>query len=106
MTAAGESRDPGQPGAVPVGGGTAAAFLREPELAGQTVAVIGGSSGIGLETARRAIAEGADAILIGRNRGPGPGAGPRRSLGVQRTAAFDATDEDGRGRGSSATCRR
>ena len=27
---------------------------REPELAGQTVVVIGGSSGIGLETARRA----------------------------------------------------
>ena len=41
---------------------------REPELAGQTVAVIGGSSGIGLETARRAMSEGADAILIGRNQ--------------------------------------
>jgi hypothetical protein len=32
---------------------------REPELVGQTVVVIGGSSGIGLETARRACAEGA-----------------------------------------------
>jgi NAD(P)-dependent dehydrogenase (short-subunit alcohol dehydrogenase family) len=27
---------------------------REPQLAGQTLVVIGGSSGIGLETARRA----------------------------------------------------
>jgi NAD(P)-dependent dehydrogenase (short-subunit alcohol dehydrogenase family) len=31
---------------------------REPELLGQTVVVIGGSAGIGLETARRARAEG------------------------------------------------
>ena len=41
---------------------------REPGLLGQTVAVIGGSAGIGLETARRARAEGADVILTGRNR--------------------------------------
>ncbi len=40
---------------------------REPELLGQTVVVIGGSAGIGLETARRARAEGADVILTGRN---------------------------------------
>jgi NAD(P)-dependent dehydrogenase (short-subunit alcohol dehydrogenase family) len=40
---------------------------REPELRGQTVVVIGGSAGIGLETARRAHAEGADVILTGRN---------------------------------------
>ena len=39
----------------------------EPELPGQTVVVIGGSSGIGLETARRARAEGADVILTGRD---------------------------------------
>ena len=39
----------------------------EPELLGQTVVVIGGSAGIGLETARRARAEGADVILTGRN---------------------------------------
>jgi NAD(P)-dependent dehydrogenase (short-subunit alcohol dehydrogenase family) len=38
-----------------------------PELAGQTVVLIGGSSGIGLETARRARAEGADVILAARN---------------------------------------
>ena len=41
---------------------------REPQLAGQTVAVIGGSSGIGLETARLVRAEGADVILTGRHR--------------------------------------
>ena len=62
------------------------------ELLGQTVAVIGGSAGIGLETARRARAEGADVILTGRN--------PERleraaaELGAQRTLAFDATDFD------------
>ena len=39
----------------------------EPELLGQTVVVIGGSAGIGLETARRARAEGAGVILTGRN---------------------------------------
>jgi NAD(P)-dependent dehydrogenase (short-subunit alcohol dehydrogenase family) len=39
----------------------------EPELAGQTVVLIGGSAGIGLETARRARAEGADVVLTGRN---------------------------------------
>ena len=36
---------------------------REPELLGQTVVVIGGSAGIGFETARRARAEGAKVIL-------------------------------------------
>jgi len=38
---------------------------REPELLGQTVLVIGGSAGIGFETARRARAEGAKVILTG-----------------------------------------
>jgi NAD(P)-dependent dehydrogenase (short-subunit alcohol dehydrogenase family) len=36
------------------------------QLAGQTVVVLGGSSGIGLETARRARDEGADVILTAR----------------------------------------
>jgi short-subunit dehydrogenase involved in D-alanine esterification of teichoic acids len=40
---------------------------REPELAGQTVVVIGGSSGIGLKTAWRARAEAADVIIAGRD---------------------------------------
>ena len=69
---------------------TTAVTQREPELLGQTVVVIGGSSGIGLETARRARAEGASVILAGRN--------PERlkqaalELGALRTAAFDAND--------------
>jgi NAD(P)-dependent dehydrogenase (short-subunit alcohol dehydrogenase family) len=48
---------------------TAVSAQREPELAEQTVVVIGGSAGIGLETARRARAEAADVILTGRNPG-------------------------------------
>ncbi len=40
---------------------------REPELAGQAVVVIGGSSGIGLETARLARPKGADMILTARD---------------------------------------
>jgi NAD(P)-dependent dehydrogenase (short-subunit alcohol dehydrogenase family) len=69
---------------------------RGPELSGQTVVVIGGSAGIGLETARRARAEGAGVILTGRN--------PERleraaaELGALRSAAFDATDPDALGR--------
>ena len=39
---------------------------REQDLLGQTVLVIGGSSGIGLETARLARAQGADIILTAR----------------------------------------
>jgi NAD(P)-dependent dehydrogenase (short-subunit alcohol dehydrogenase family) len=60
------------------------------ELAGQTVVVIGGSAGIGLETGRRARAEGADVILTGRS--PDRLEQAAAELGVQRTAAFDATD--------------
>jgi NAD(P)-dependent dehydrogenase (short-subunit alcohol dehydrogenase family) len=61
-------------------------------LAGQTVLLIGGSSGIGLETARLAHQEGAEVVLTGRD--------PERlrraaaDVGAQRTAAFDATDFD------------
>jgi NAD(P)-dependent dehydrogenase (short-subunit alcohol dehydrogenase family) len=40
----------------------------EGSLAGQAVVVIGGSSGIGLETARQARAAGAQLIITGRNR--------------------------------------
>jgi len=68
---------------------TVSATQREPELLGQTVVVIGGSSGIGLETARRARDEGANVILTARD--------PDRlhrvglELGASITA-FDATD--------------
>jgi NAD(P)-dependent dehydrogenase (short-subunit alcohol dehydrogenase family) len=62
----------------------------KPELAGQTVVVIGGSTGIGLETARRARGEGANVILTARNRDRlGQAA---HDVGAQNTAAFDATD--------------
>jgi NAD(P)-dependent dehydrogenase (short-subunit alcohol dehydrogenase family) len=61
-----------------------------PELLGQTVVVIGGSSGIGLETARRARAEGAEVILTGRN--PQPLQRAASELEALSTAAFDATD--------------
>jgi NAD(P)-dependent dehydrogenase (short-subunit alcohol dehydrogenase family) len=60
---------------------------REPELAGQTVVLIGGSAGIGLETARRARTEGAEVILTGRN--PDGLAQAALDVGAQRTAAFD-----------------
>jgi NAD(P)-dependent dehydrogenase (short-subunit alcohol dehydrogenase family) len=69
---------------------TAAVSAREPELPGQIVVAIDGSAGIGLETARRARAEGAEVILTGRN--------PERleraaaEVGARGTAAFDATD--------------
>jgi NAD(P)-dependent dehydrogenase (short-subunit alcohol dehydrogenase family) len=59
-------------------------------LAGQTVVLIGGSSGIGLETARRACVEGAEVVLTGRN--PDPLKQAALELGTQRTAAFDAND--------------
>src|SRR5438105_9835029 len=71
---------------------TAVSTQREPELLGQTVVVIGGSAGIGLETARRARAEGAEVILTGRN--------PERlkqaatELGALSTATFDADEPD------------
>src|ERR1700722_8684068 len=65
---------------------------REPELAGQTVVLIGGSAGIGLATASRARAEGAQVILTGRNRDRLRQAA--LEVGAERTAAFDATDSD------------
>jgi NAD(P)-dependent dehydrogenase (short-subunit alcohol dehydrogenase family) len=65
---------------------------REPELVGQTVVVIGGSAGIGLETARRARVEGAEVILTGRN--PDRLHQAALELGAQHAAAFDATDAD------------
>jgi NAD(P)-dependent dehydrogenase (short-subunit alcohol dehydrogenase family) len=52
--------------------------------------VIGGSAGIGLETARRARAEGAEIILTGRS--PDRLQRAAAELGAERTAAFDATD--------------
>jgi NAD(P)-dependent dehydrogenase (short-subunit alcohol dehydrogenase family) len=61
-------------------------------LLGQTVVVIGGSAGIGLETAGRARAAGANVILTGRN----PERLERAASDVDAlsTAIFDATDSD------------
>jgi NAD(P)-dependent dehydrogenase (short-subunit alcohol dehydrogenase family) len=61
-----------------------------PKLAGQTVVLIGGSAGIGLETARLARAEGADVVLVGRDRERLDRAA--REVEARSTAAFDATD--------------
>jgi NAD(P)-dependent dehydrogenase (short-subunit alcohol dehydrogenase family) len=62
-----------------------------PSLAGRTVVVLGGSSGIGLETARRAHAQGANLILTARE--------PERlhRVGLELGAsisAFDLSDTD------------
>jgi NAD(P)-dependent dehydrogenase (short-subunit alcohol dehydrogenase family) len=71
---------------------TTASTAHTPELAGQTVVLIGGSAGIGLETARRARAEGADVILAARD--------PERlkraadDVGARGSAAFDANDTE------------
>jgi NAD(P)-dependent dehydrogenase (short-subunit alcohol dehydrogenase family) len=65
---------------------------RQPELVGQTVVVIGGSSGIGLETARRARSEGANVVLTGRDPARLQRAG--NEVDALSTAAFDATDQD------------
>jgi NAD(P)-dependent dehydrogenase (short-subunit alcohol dehydrogenase family) len=69
---------------------TVTTSTREPELLGQTVVVIGGSSGIGFETARRARAEGAKVILTGRNAERLQQAASE--IGALSTAAFDAKD--------------
>ncbi len=71
---------------------TTAPTQREPELLGQTVVVLGGSAGIGLETARLARTEGAEVILTARN--PERLEHAARELGAQSAAAFDATDID------------
>jgi NAD(P)-dependent dehydrogenase (short-subunit alcohol dehydrogenase family) len=69
---------------------TPASIQHAPELVGQTVVVIGGSAGIGLATAQRARAEGAEVILAARN----PERLQKAALEVdaRSTAALDATD--------------
>jgi NAD(P)-dependent dehydrogenase (short-subunit alcohol dehydrogenase family) len=70
---------------------TSSAARPEPDLLGQTVLVIGGSSGIGLETARLARAQGAEVILTARD----PDRLHRVGLELKASiAAFDATDFD------------
>ena len=64
---------------------------RERDLLGQTVVVIGGSAGIGLETARLAREEGADVIITARNPDRLHRAGLELGASI---AAFDATNFD------------
>ncbi|WP_084740374.1 SDR family oxidoreductase [Cryptosporangium aurantiacum] len=61
-------------------------------MSGQTVVLIGGSSGIGLETARQARAGGADVVLVGRD--PDRLQRAAADVGATATAAFDASDPD------------
>ncbi|WP_433258559.1 SDR family oxidoreductase [Streptosporangium sp. CA-135522] len=59
-------------------------------IPGQTVVVIGGSAGIGLETARRARAEGAEVVITGRD--PDRLRQAAQEIGAQYQEAFDAGD--------------
>jgi NAD(P)-dependent dehydrogenase (short-subunit alcohol dehydrogenase family) len=70
--------------------GVPTSLARTPDLAGQTVVLIGGSAGIGLSTARRARSEGAEVVLTGRD--PHRLERAAKDVGAQRTAAFDVTD--------------
>src|ERR1700739_4522707 len=63
---------------------------RKPELLGQTVVIIGGSAGMGLETARRARVEGANVVLAARNSERLEEV--TRELGAKHAMAFDAND--------------
>jgi NAD(P)-dependent dehydrogenase (short-subunit alcohol dehydrogenase family) len=60
------------------------------DMLGQTVVVFGGSSGIGLETARLARAHGADVVLTARN--PDRLEAAAKEVGARDVAAFDVTD--------------
>ena len=63
---------------------------RDSELLGQTVVLIGGTSPIGLDTARLASTAGAKLILTGRD--PDRLNSAANELAPLATAAFDATD--------------
>ena len=72
---------------------TSGSVAREPQLLGQTVVVIGGSAGIGLETARLARREGADIVLTARD--PKRLEQAAREVSARSSAAFDADDAAG-----------
>jgi NAD(P)-dependent dehydrogenase (short-subunit alcohol dehydrogenase family) len=75
--------------------GVTSSVRRIPELDGQTVLVIGGSSGMGLATAVRARDEGADLILTARDADRLATAG--RTVDTRALATFDATDAEALG---------
>ena len=60
------------------------------DLAGQTVVVIGGSSGMGLETARLARGRGAEVVLTARD--PDRLGDAAKQVDARSTAAFDLND--------------
>jgi NAD(P)-dependent dehydrogenase (short-subunit alcohol dehydrogenase family) len=60
------------------------------DLVGRTVVVIGGSAGIGLETARVARARGAEVVLTARD--PARLRDAADQVDASGTAAFDVTD--------------
>ena len=62
------------------------------DLSGQTIVVIGGSAGIGLETARLARAGGAEVVLTGRGEERLKAAADE--IGATATAAFDVAEPD------------
>jgi NAD(P)-dependent dehydrogenase (short-subunit alcohol dehydrogenase family) len=65
---------------------------QQSSLRGAAVVVIGGSAGIGLETARQAQALGADVVITGRDRERLAQAAS--DVSAVSSAAFDATDFD------------
>ena len=67
-------------------------MVTQPALRGQTAVFIGGSSGIGLETARLARAEGAAVVLTGRDAERLAKAAA--DVGARTHVAFDASDRD------------
>jgi NAD(P)-dependent dehydrogenase (short-subunit alcohol dehydrogenase family) len=67
---------------------TPASTGREPALLGQTVVLIGGSAGIGLETARLARSEGAEVVLTGRDPERPSRLGARSSAQRSRSAGW------------------
>ena len=70
---------------------TLASDMGQPQdLLGQTVVVIGGSAGIGLETARLARAHGADVVLTARD--PDRLRDAAEQVDARSTAAFDVND--------------
>jgi NAD(P)-dependent dehydrogenase (short-subunit alcohol dehydrogenase family) len=62
------------------------------QLPGQALVVIGGSAGIGLETARLARAEGAEVVLTARD--PGRLQRAAEEIGARDATPFDAGDPD------------
>jgi NAD(P)-dependent dehydrogenase (short-subunit alcohol dehydrogenase family) len=80
------------PGGIVTTATTSGSIQRPAALLGQTVVVIGGSAGIGLETARRARAEGAGIIITGRSSERLKEAALELEIEERSTAAFDANE--------------